>query len=231
VRATARHHLPPRRLGKPHSDGPLNHYIHRPVSGLLSPPLAQICPANTVTGIALVVGLAAAACTAAGQLVGGALALQAFAVLSCADGEVARLRKQQSQLGDLLDTIVDRVVEAVVILAIGAWFARSLASPTEALLAALALLAGVMVLVTSSEKFRSATGAGYPKRAFEGPLAWLSAGSDARLTALSAALILQAAGVSALRLTVSGLALVCWLNAGWRVIAMARHARQAKEDQ
>ena len=63
--------------------------------------------------------------------------------------------------------------------------------PVSALTAGFALLGGVFVLTTSSEKFRSVWQKGYPKRQLEGLLGLFCAGSDSRLLMLSIGLVVS----------------------------------------
>jgi phosphatidylglycerophosphate synthase len=80
---------------------------------------------NAVTLVSFAVGLAAAACLAAGTRwasVAGALLLQASFTADCVDGQLARYTRMFSGLGAWLDSVLDRTKEHVVYagLAIGA---------------------------------------------------------------------------------------------------------------
>ena len=80
---------------------------------------------NAITGISLLIGLAAAALFATGQWIWialGAIALQASLIVDCVDGEVARATRKFTQLGAWLDAATDRVKEfaAYAGLAVGA---------------------------------------------------------------------------------------------------------------
>src|SRR5919204_3165627 len=80
---------------------------------------------NAVTLVSFAVGLAAAACLAAGTRwasVAGALLLQASFTADCVDGQLARYTRMFSGLGAWLDSVLNRTKEHVVYagLAIGA---------------------------------------------------------------------------------------------------------------
>ena len=71
---------------------------------------------NAVTLAAFVVGCGSAGLLAMGHPWWGVLALWLSGLLDVADGELARLTKSQSPSGALLDLILDRMVEALVLL-------------------------------------------------------------------------------------------------------------------
>jgi phosphatidylglycerophosphate synthase len=84
-------------------------------------------PPNPVTVASGVVGLAAAAAFAHGEvgtLVAGLLIYLAAVVLDHADGEVARLTLTESAVGEWLDIVIDTVVHAALVLALGVAAAR-----------------------------------------------------------------------------------------------------------
>jgi phosphatidylglycerophosphate synthase len=213
-----------RRLGKPATDGPYNHYLHRPLSAQVSTVLAPRLSPNAATGWGLVIGLAAAGAAAAGWSIAAAVLINAFGVMSCVDGEVARLRDETSKLGDFLDTMVDRIVECAFVLALA--FALQRHYSQTGLTCGLALMSAVLLLVVSSEKYRSAFGHGYPKRRADGILCWVSSGSDARFTLLSVGLLIEGVTVhpAALLASVIIVAGVSVLNLLWRLIAVVRLA-------
>jgi phosphatidylglycerophosphate synthase len=106
------------------SDGWVDRYLNRKVSAvwtrwLLKTPLTP----NHVTLISLAVGLLAALSFAqVGWVSGvvGALLLQCSAIIDCCDGEIARLKFQESPGGYYLDIACDNAVHVAVFVAI-AW--------------------------------------------------------------------------------------------------------------
>lgn len=202
-----------RTLGKELVDGALCGAVYRPLSRPLSKQLAPCVTANIVTAADFAVGLLAAACFLDGFNFFGAILVQLFSILSCADGDIARLRHETSRLGDYFDTIVDRSVEFLIVAAITVALAAA-AEPRSAYLTGLLLAGGVFLITTSAAKFRSTFGQDYPKRRLEPGFAWVSAGSDARLAVLSFGAVLQAALGSplALLVTLQVLCVAIYLN-------------------
>ncbi|MFI8933370.1 CDP-alcohol phosphatidyltransferase family protein [Streptomyces sp. NPDC053474] len=205
-------------------DGVYCQVVQRRLSGLVSPALARRFGPNTVTTFDLLAGLAAAACILTGQLLAGGLLVQIFGVLSCCDGEVARIRGEQSAIGDFYDTMTDRIVESALTIALAVRLSWSVGS--EALWAGLLILAGALLLAVSSEKFHSAFGRRYPKKHAEKPFILISAGSDARLLVLTIALVLWTGWGPAPALAVlwveAGAMSLNLLVRGYRVHLMAR---------
>nr|MBA3622014.1 CDP-alcohol phosphatidyltransferase family protein [Euzebyales bacterium] len=78
--------------------------------------------ANTLTGLMILVGLAAAAVATVPTLWAALLTvigIQAYLLLDCSDGEVARWRGTTGPVGVYLDRLGHYVVEAALIAAIG----------------------------------------------------------------------------------------------------------------
>ena len=105
-------------LAKPH-DGWIARTINRRLSlGLLTPLLLRLSggiTANQVTLLSLLVaGAAAGFFFAALPLLGG-IAVQLASVLDGSDGEIARLKKQESGFGRFFDAVVDRYADAVIL--------------------------------------------------------------------------------------------------------------------
>lgn len=101
--------------------------LDRAVHRRLSRPVTRAAIAlgispNQVSVASLLVGLAAAWCTwnaGAGGALAGLLVYVAAVVLDHADGEVARLTLAESRLGEWLDILVDTVVHAALVVAMG----------------------------------------------------------------------------------------------------------------
>lgn len=106
------------------SDGWVDRYLNRQLSPWLSRRfLRTSLTPNRVTLIAFVVGLLAAMSFAWGGWfsgVVGALLLQGSAIIDCCDGEVARLKFQESPSGYYLDIACDNIVHVTVFAAV-AW--------------------------------------------------------------------------------------------------------------
>jgi hypothetical protein len=88
-------------------------YFYRPVAYLVVRAVyrTSITP-NQITLFSIVIGLAAAACFGAGPATAaaGAALYAASVVLDCADGQLARLKKNGTRMGRVLDGVVDYIV-------------------------------------------------------------------------------------------------------------------------
>jgi len=177
-------------LAKPESDGFYCYHIQRRISAWFSVRLAGRMEANAATGLDLIFGVAAATLVLLDHWLWGVVMIQLFGIFSCVDGEIARIQGRSSRIGDFLDTLTDRVVELLLVGAI-AFSLRDRVDSASALAASFALLGGVFLLTTSSEKFRSAWQMGYPKRRFEKLFSLFCAGSDTRLLMLSIGLVVS----------------------------------------
>ena len=177
-------------LAKPESDGFYCYHIQRRISAWFSVRLAGRMEANAATGLDLIFGVAAATLVLLDHWLWGVVMIQLFGIFSCVDGEIARIQGRSSRIGDFLDTLTDRVVELLLVGAI-AFSLRDRVDSASALAAGFALLGGVFLLTTSSEKFRSAWQMGYPKRRFEKLFSLFCAGSDTRLLMLSIGLVVS----------------------------------------
>ena len=146
--------------------------------------------ANAATGLDLIFGVAAAVLVLLDHWLWGVVMIQLFGIFSCVDGEIARIQGRSSRIGDFLDTLTDRVVELLLVGAI-AFSLRDRMEDPAALTAGFALLGGVFMLTTSSEKFRSAWQMGYPKRRLEKLFSLFCAASDTRQLMLSVGLVVS----------------------------------------
>ncbi len=99
-------------------DGFLDRYVYRLLSRRLTRLFLHLpLRANHVTLLAVAIGLTASLLFAMGGYVAsvlGALLLQGSAVLDCCDGEIARIRFEESQLGYWLDIVGDTLVHLAV---------------------------------------------------------------------------------------------------------------------
>jgi phosphatidylglycerophosphate synthase len=177
-------------LAKPESDGFYCYHIQRRISAWFSVRLAGRMEANAATGLDLIFGVAAATLVLLDHWLWGVVMIQLFGIFSCVDGEIARIQGRSSKIGDFLDTLTDRVVELLLVGAI-AFSLRDRVDSASALAASFALLGGVFLLTTSSEKFRSAYQMGYPKRRLEKLFGLFCSGSDSRLLMLSIGLVVS----------------------------------------
>ena len=112
--------------GGKQNDGPVARYLNRPVSRRLTRWLVRTSASPNQLSL-IVFGLActAAACMAAGPywlLVAGGLLAQLSSIFDGSDGEVARLRFEQSEFGGWFDAVLDRYADAILLFGL-AWHA------------------------------------------------------------------------------------------------------------
>ena len=178
-------------LAKPESDSFYCYHIQRRISAWFSVRLAGRMGANAATGLDLIFGVAAAVLVLLDHWLWGVVMIQLFGIFSCVDGEIARIQGRSSRIGDFLDTLTDRVVELLLVGAIAFSLRDRVEDPASALTAGFALLGGVFMLTSSSEKFRSAWQMGYPKRRLEKLFSLFCAASDTRQLMLSIGLVVS----------------------------------------
>jgi hypothetical protein len=208
----------------PRIDAPLSRILYRPISQRLSKWMSPYLTGNMLTVVGCVVAMAAAGLFLVGKLILGALCIQLFSVLSCADGDTARMRGEVSRLGDYFDTLVDRFGELIVIIALA--FYLSSMGIHHSIAAALVYLAGTFLLTNSAEKYRSCFHVPYPKEKFDRLFAWLCSGSDARLffISFSAAVLSQTQSRDKLPLVIGAIGILAVVNFGYRCSVVYRSA-------
>ena len=116
-------------------------YIEAPAVGLLT--RLGLSP-NSLTLIGLLIAVASASLLSVGLLAAGGAALLVSGVFDLFDGAVARATGRATRLGALLDSLVDRVSEAAVLLGLLLFFLGN-ASTSGAVLVYAALVGSVMV--------------------------------------------------------------------------------------
>jgi len=98
---------------------PLTHYVYR----RFSVPLARLMlhtpvSPNALTVLSTLLGFYAAYLIAAGASLAGVAVLMLSQVLDCADGDLARLSGRVTRAGAYLDRVLDRFVDAALIIAL-----------------------------------------------------------------------------------------------------------------
>jgi choline kinase/phosphatidylglycerophosphate synthase len=166
-----------RSLVKP-GDGPVSRYLNRPLSTRLSMLIASLgISADLLSLVSAAVGFIGAWLLARGSVVAGALAVHGSSVLDGVDGEVARLRLRASPRGALLDGVLDRLVDAAVIAALGVWALRDGVAPTTVVMLVGAATATAILSMASKDRITALGLFPAPERA----LGWLLGGRDGRL--------------------------------------------------
>jgi CDP-L-myo-inositol myo-inositolphosphotransferase len=153
---------------------------------VITPLLLSVAPGlrpDTVTVLAAVVALSAAAAILAGWVLVAALAVQLASILDGADGEIARVAHRGSRFGAFLDPMLDRVVDGLVFSAAGLYLAAQVGGGVAA--GMLGVLATVGHLLVSYSTSRAALDLGHR---YEGRLVASGRGRDLRLLVLTAGL-------------------------------------------
>jgi phosphatidylglycerophosphate synthase len=177
------------KLAKKSSDGMYAYVIQRRISLHIT----LFCvrngiSANAATLIDMLIAIIAALSLSQGYYILGVLMIQIFGLWSCVDGEIARLSKTSSRLGNFYDTMTDRTAEFLIF----AGVLYSMPANTQGYIWGTLFFSyiGMVFLITaSSEKFRSVYHKNYPKSDQERVFSWLCAGSDTRFLYLSLAII------------------------------------------
>lgn len=176
-------------LRKSSSDGIYCSFVQRRISHHLSAWGARRgISANFATGIGLLFAVLASLFLFLGYPVVGVVFIQLFGIMSCVDGEIARLTNGTSRLGDLYDTMVDRIAEFLIV---GALMLSMHAVGDDVRWEAIffGYMGMVFLITASSEKYRSVFHENYPKRDAEFLFCWLCASSDTRLFYISLGVI------------------------------------------
>ena len=193
-------------LAKKSSDGTYSYLVQRRVSAYITLFCVQRgISASSATWIDFVLAVFASLFLYLGYSIAGVVFIQIFGIWSCVDGEIARLTKSTSRLGDFYDTIVDRIAEFLIVGALMLSMYR--VSPDVSWGTIFFAYIGLVFLITaSSEKYRSVFHENYPKKRVEPFFSLVCAGSDARLLYLSLGIIAYA--ISGYAAIVQGLVII-----------------------
>jgi choline kinase/phosphatidylglycerophosphate synthase len=191
-------------LTKP-SDGPVSRFLNRPISTRLSIALSPLrLHPDLVSLVSFVVAAAAAGAIAAGNGLAGGILVQLSSILDGTDGEIARLQLRASPSGALLDGILDRIGDALVIAAAAAWAIGLGRDPSTVAVATVAATTASMLSMASKDRIVALGMPAMPERA----LGWLFGGRDARLLILAVAVALAQPIAGIVVVAVTGLASV-----------------------
>ena len=222
------------KLAKAESDSGFCYIIQRRISCYFSIFFARLGlkPAGA-TMIDFLFGCLAALAIVFQYYLLGILLICLFSIWSCVDGEIARLSKRSSRTGDFFDTLTDRSIELVVVIALfSSVHAVDRQVNSYLSLIFLCYLGGVYLLTVSSEKYRSTMHRNYPKRKTEPLFSWISAGSDIRLFWISVVLATLSItnNQSAMMAQMGVLATLFFLNLAVRMIKVKRLLRPKEAD-
>ena len=106
-------------------DGPVSRYLNRPISTRLSMALAPLRPSPTlISFIAFSFGMLAAFLLAIEHPLLGGLVLHAGSVVDGMDGEAARLQLRPTLRGAWLNGLLNRWVDAAILVGLAIWMAQ-----------------------------------------------------------------------------------------------------------
>ncbi len=178
------------------TDGPVSRYLNRPISSRISMALAHLpIQPDVVSLVAFLVGVAGAWALWAGRGLLGAVLVTLSSILDGVDGEIARLKVRTSPGGALLDGVLDRLADAAICAALGAWAIAAGTDPRIAVALTVAATTGSMLSMATKDRIAAL---GIPP-APERWIGFLMGGRDARLFEIS---ILALAGLPAAALGV-----------------------------
>jgi len=127
-------------------DGPIAKILNRKISSFLTPLLVRFSP-NFISFLSFLLSVISGFFFVMGErifnLFGGIL-VQLSSIIDGCDGEVARLKFQESQVGAVFDSVLDRYADAIIILGIGAQLLKENFSWSVFFLIFLALLGSIM---------------------------------------------------------------------------------------
>ncbi len=146
------------RLRDKPSDGPVARWLNRPMSIRLSRRLVNLpITPSQISVFSFLCSVAAAAFFLAGDrillLLGGVLAQFASVVDGC-DGEIARLKYQQSDYGGWLDAVLDRYSDAFLLFGL-TWYSFSATGSRWALFAGFGAIVGSFLTSYTADKYDS----------------------------------------------------------------------------
>jgi phosphatidylglycerophosphate synthase len=99
-----------------HYDGIVSRYLNRPISRRMASAIEStpLTP-NLLTLATLVLAVIAGGIVAAGGNIAGGILIQVVSVVDGVDGDLARLKRMTTRFGAVLDAVVDRYADAVML--------------------------------------------------------------------------------------------------------------------
>jgi phosphatidylglycerophosphate synthase len=197
-------------------DGIVSRYLNRPLSRPAARALAKtpVTP-NAVTGVTLLLAIAAGAMVAAGWNIAGGIAIQAVSVIDGVDGELARLRNLATRFGEVFDAVTDRYADAVMLGGMTIYAARFEDLPHAETIGMLAL-AGALIVSYSRARIEADLGDAVNQRSLDS-LFGLASRDVRSLIAAVGAVAGQCYWTLALLATISA------LTVAWRLVYLRVH--------
>jgi CDP-L-myo-inositol myo-inositolphosphotransferase len=140
------------------NDGPVSRYINRPLSVRISRYLARLpITPNLISLVSFLCSLIAAGLLAAGgylTLLAGGILAQIASIIDGCDGEVARLKFQESDFGGWFDAVLDRYADAFMLFAL-TWHAYGARDEGLVLIIGFLAIIGSFMLSYTADKYDS----------------------------------------------------------------------------
>lgn len=155
----------------------LNRFISLKITGIISN--YSIKP-NIISIVSFIFGILSALLFVGGEAIWGGIMAQLSSIIDGVDGEVARAKYLTSKYGSYLESILDRYVDAAIILGMSFYSLGSVRYELVLIIAVIALLGSVMSMVTK-EKFHTEYGMPYIQSIYDGWIQYLPASRDGRL--------------------------------------------------
>jgi CDP-L-myo-inositol myo-inositolphosphotransferase len=145
-----------RSLRKP-EDGPISRLLNRPISTRISMAISQLRPnPGAISFIALLLCAIGSSLLALGKGIAGGVLVQLASVVDGVDGEVARLQYRTSAWGALVDGVLDRIGDAMVVAGLAIWAVRGgMIGDAWAIGLAVGALAGSLLSMATKDRIRA----------------------------------------------------------------------------
>jgi CDP-L-myo-inositol myo-inositolphosphotransferase len=199
-------------------DGPVARLLNRPISTRVSMAVAALRPSPDVVSIvALVLGMAAAVLLGMERGILGGILVHLTSVIDGVDGEIARLHLRARPAGALLDGVLDRLADAVILAGLGVWALEG-SSDAAALVLVVSATAGAMLQMASKDRI-AALGLPPPSERASG---WLLGGRDGRLLLVAAGAL-----VGEPMITLAAVTATSFLSLGLRMLSVHAALRRS----
>jgi len=162
-------------------DGLISRYINRRLSIPITASIAglNISP-SFISFVSFLIGVGAAVAFFLQQAITGAVLTQLCSVVDGVDGELARLKFRKTPFGGLLDSILDRYADSVIVIAI-VWLLWQQHHSFDVIVIGGVALVGFPMSMLLKEKFHSSYGRPYIPQKFDGLTDILLLNRDGRL--------------------------------------------------
>ena len=173
-----------RSLRRP-ADGPVSRFLNRPISTRISIAISRFRPnPGSISVIALLLCAIGSSLFALGKGIAGGVLVQVGSVVDGVDGEIARLQYRTSAWGALIDGVLDRIGDAMVVAGLTIWVVHDgMIGATWAIGLAVAALTGSLLSMATKDRIRALG----MREAPEDRLRLLLGGRDARLLLVAVA--------------------------------------------